>query len=119
MTASAELANVSVDSPRFSGVALDAAVKALLPAGAIVVTCDYDAGLANPLPGDVSLAIQPRTDGTTLPAQLATVQAALSAESVRPVTDRPRVQTGAPTDFKVQAVLRVDRGLIALRACQR
>lgn len=111
LTASAELANVSVDSPRFSGVALDAAVKALLPAGAIVVVCDYDAGLANPLPGDVSLAILPRTDSTTLPEQLVTtVQAALSAESVRPVTDRPRVQTGAPTDFKVQAVLHVEAG---------
>lgn len=111
LTASAELANVSVDSPRFSGVALDAAVRALLPAGAIVVVCDYDAGLDKPLPGDVSLAILPRLDSTSLPAQLvATVQAALSAESVRPVTDRPRVQAGAPTDFKVQAALHVEAG---------
>ena len=111
LSASAELANVSVDSPRFSGVALDAAVRALLPDGAIVVVCDYDAGLANPLPGDVSLAILPRLDSTTLPAQLVTtVQAALSAETVRPITDRPRVQTGKPTDFKVQAVLHVEAG---------
>lgn len=111
LSASAELANVSVDSPRFSGVALDAAVRALLPDGAIVVVCDYDAGLANPLPGDVSLAILPRLDSATLPAQLVTtVQAALSAESVRPVTDRPRVQAGTPTDFKVQAVLHVEAG---------
>ncbi|MCF1250351.1 MULTISPECIES: baseplate assembly protein [Pseudomonas putida group] len=111
LSASAELANVSVDSPRFTGVALDAAVRALLPDGAIVVVCDYDAGLANPLPGDVSLAILPRLDSATLPAQLVTtVQAALSAESVRPVTDRPRVQAGTPTDFKVQAVLHVEAG---------
>ncbi|WP_332731669.1 baseplate assembly protein [Pseudomonas sp. ESBL2] len=111
LSASAELANVSVDSPRFSGVEVDAAVRALLPDGAIVVVCDYDAGLANPLPGDVSLAILPRLDSATLPAQLVTtVQAALSAESVRPVTDRPRVQAGTPTDFKVQAVLHVEAG---------
>lgn len=111
LSASAELANVSVDSPRFSGVALDAAVRALLPDGAIVVVCDYDAGLANPLPGDVSLAILPRLDSATLPAQLVTtVQAALSAESVRPITDRPRVQVGVPSDFKVQAVLHVEAG---------
>ena len=111
LSASAELANVSVDSPRFSGVEVDAAVRALLPDGAIVVVCDYDAGLANPLPGDVSLAILPRLDSATLPAQLVTtVQAALSAETVRPITDRPRVQTGKPTDFKVQAVLHVEAG---------
>lgn len=111
LSASAELANVSVDSPRFSGVALDSAVRALLPDGAIVVVCDYDAGLANPLPGDVSLAILPRLDSATLPAQLVTtVQAALSAETVRPITDRPRVQTGKPTYFKVQAVLHVEAG---------
>lgn len=111
LSASAELANVSVDSPRFSGVEVDAAVRALLPDGAIVVVCDYDAGLANPLPGDVSLAILPRLDSTTPPAQLvATAQAALSAESVRPVTDRPRVQIGAPIDVRIQAVLHVNAG---------
>ncbi|MCX2689614.1 baseplate J/gp47 family protein [Pseudomonas sp. DCB_CB] len=111
LTASAELVNVSVDSPRFSGVPVPAAVKAQLPDGAIVVVCDYDAGLDKPLPGDVSLAILPRLASTALPADLVvTVQAALSAESVRPITDRPRVQVGAPTDFKVQAVLHVEAG---------
>lgn len=111
LTASAELVNVSVDSPRFSGVPVPAAVKAQLPDGAIVVVCDYDAGLDKPLPGDVSLAILPRLASTALPADLvATVQTALSAESVRPITDRPRVQVGAPTDFKVQAVLHVEAG---------
>lgn len=111
LSASAELANVSVDSPRFSGVAVPAEVKALLPAGAIVVVCDYDAGLANPLPGDVSLAVLARPGSTTSAAQLvATVQAALSAEDVRPVTDRPRVQAGIATDFDVQAVLQIEAG---------
>ena len=111
LSASPEVVNVSVDSPRFSGVALSAAVKAQLPPGAIVVACDYDAGLASPLPGDVSLAILPSPVSTTPPVLLvATVQAALSAESVRPITDRPRVQAGAPTDFKVQAVLYVEAG---------
>lgn len=111
LSASAELVNVSVDSPRFSGVELSAEVRAQLPPGAIVVVCDYDAGLTNPLPGDVSLAILPRLDSTTPAAQLvATVQTALSAESVRPLTDRPRVQAGAAAEFKVQAVLQVEAG---------
>ncbi len=111
MSSSAELVHVSVDSPRFSGVAVPAAVKAQLPAGAIVVVCDYDAGLANPLPGDVSLAVLPRPNSTVPEAQLVTtVLKALSAEDVRPVTDRPRAQVGIPTDFNVEAVLWVEDG---------
>lgn len=111
LSASAELVHVSVDSPRFSGVPVPAAVKAQLPAGAIVVVCDYDAGLANPLPGDVSLAVLAGASSTVPEAQLvATVLKALSAEDVRPVTDRPRVQGGIPTDFKVEAVLWVEDG---------
>lgn len=111
LSASADLVHVSVDSPRFSGVPVPAAVKAQLPPGAIVVVCDYDAGLANPLPGDVSLAVLAGTSSTMPEAQLvATVLKALSAEDVRPVTDRPRVQGGIPTDFKVEAVLWVENG---------
>ncbi|HGM4965917.1 TPA: baseplate J/gp47 family protein [Pseudomonas putida] len=111
LSSSAELVHVSVDSPRFSGVAVPAAVKAQLPAGAIVVVCDYDAGLANPLPGDVSLAVLARPDSVVPEAQLvATVLKALSAEDVRPVTDRPRVQGGIPSDFQVEAVLWVEAG---------
>ncbi len=50
LSASAELTNVSVDSPRFVGAELTPAVRAQLPPGAIVVVCDYDAGLANRCP---------------------------------------------------------------------
>lgn len=111
LSSSAELVHVSVDSPRFSGVPVPAAVKAQLPAGAIVVVCDYDAGLANPLPGDVSLAVLARPESTVPEAQLVTtVLKALSADDVRPVTDRPRVQSGIPTDFQVEAVLWMDDG---------
>lgn len=111
LSSSAELVHVSVDSPRFSGVAVPAAVESQLPAGAIVVVCDYDAGLPSPLPGDVSLAVLAGPTSTVPEAQLvATVLKALSAEDVRPVTDRPRVQGGIPTDFKVEAVLWVEDG---------
>ncbi|MFJ4256701.1 baseplate J/gp47 family protein [Pseudomonas monteilii] len=111
LSASAELVHVSVDSPRFSGVAVTAAVKAQLPPGAIVVVCDYDAGLANPLPGDVSLALLAGPASTVPEAQLVgTVLKALSADDVRPVTDRPRAQVGIPSDVKVEAVLWVEDG---------
>ncbi|WP_109512584.1 baseplate assembly protein [Pseudomonas ovata] len=109
--ASAEIAGVSVDSPTFVGVEVNAALRAQLPAGAIVLVCDYDAGLANPLPGDVSLAVLPRVDSVMPGAQLVgAVQTALSAETVRPLTDRPRSLLGQALDFKVVANLQVEAG---------
>ncbi|QEQ90479.1 phage tail protein [Pseudomonas sp. p99-361] len=111
LSASANIASVSVDSPRFSGVAVPAELKALLPAGAIVLVCDYTAGLTDPLPGDVSLAVLPRVDSQETPEDLvAKVQAGLSAESVRPVTDRPRAQLGQPVNFEVLAILELEAG---------
>lgn len=111
LSASANVASVSVDSPRFAGVLLTPAQKASLPAGAIVVTCTYDAGLVDPLPGDVSLAVLGRVGSEQTPAQLVgAVQAALSAESVRPLTDRPRTQEGKATDFVVAATLQLEAG---------
>ncbi|MFK0086497.1 baseplate J/gp47 family protein [Pseudomonas sp. NPDC090755] len=111
LSASANVASVSVDSPTFKGVPVSAALQAQLPAGAIVVVCDYDAGLSNPLPGDVSLAVLPRIDSPVDGAQLVTaVQTALSAEDVRPLTDRPRTRLGLPNGFSVVATLELEAG---------
>jgi phage-related baseplate assembly protein len=106
LSASANVANISVDSPTFKAAEISPALREQLPAGAIVLVCDYAAGLSNPLPGDVSLAVLPTLESTVAPATLvATVQAALSAEDVRPITDRPRSQLGQPTNFSIVAVL--------------
>lgn len=111
LSASANVSSVSVDSPRFSAVQVSAALQAQLPAGAIVLACDYDAGLSNPLPGDVSLAVLPRPDSAeTGPALVSAVHAALSAEDVRPLTDRPRTQLAQPTAFRVEATLELEAG---------
>ncbi|MGY3171601.1 phage-related baseplate assembly protein [Pseudomonas sp. TE12234] len=108
LTASANVASVSVDSPTFKAAEISQAVRDQLPAGAIVVVCDYPAGLVNPLPGDVSLAVLPAPESTVEPdALVATVQAALSAEDVRPITDRPRSQLGQPSNFSVDAELEI------------
>ncbi|MDN7142693.1 baseplate J/gp47 family protein [Pseudomonas sp. JQ170] len=111
LSASASVASVSVDSPTFKGVPVPAALQAQLPAGAIVLVCDYAAGLDSPLPGDVSLAVLPRLDSPVPGAKVVSdVQAALSAEDVRPLTDRPRAQLGQPSVFNVEAVLELDAG---------
>ncbi|MDI3355698.1 baseplate J/gp47 family protein [Pseudomonas sp. UYIF39] len=111
LSASANIAAVSVDSPTFQAAEVSAAVRAQLPANAIVLVCDYAAGLTNPLPGDVSLTVLPVANGTLAPASLvASVLDALSAEDVRPITDRPRAQLGQPVDFSIVATLELERG---------
>jgi phage-related baseplate assembly protein len=111
LSADGNIASVSVDSPTFVAAPISAALRAQLPAGAIVLVCDYDAGLVDPLPGDVSLAVLPVVDSAVPgPDLVAAVQAALSAEEVRPITDRPRSQLGQPTNFSVVAKLEVQDG---------
>lgn len=111
LSASANVASASVDSPTFKGVQVSAAVQAQLPPGAIVLVCDYAAGLANPLPGDISLAVLPRLASSVPGAELVVVvQKTLSAEDVRPITDRPRTQLAQPVEFSVKAVLELETG---------
>lgn len=111
LSASADIADASVDAPTFAAVDVPAAVRAQLPAGAIVLVCTYDAGLPAPLPGDVSIAILPTTTSQAAPASLAsTAQAALSEDDVRPLTDRPRVQPGTATPFQISAIIEPEAG---------
>lgn len=111
LSASASIASISVDSPTFIAAQISPALQAQLPAGAIVLVCDYPAGLSNPLPGDVSLAVLPHLNSQIPAVDLVQlVQQALSAEDVRPITDRPRAVAGQATDYVVNAVLELENG---------
>ncbi|WP_377153667.1 phage tail protein I [Roseateles sp. UC29_93] len=90
LSAHAQISDASIDSPTFEAVDVGAEVRAMLPAGAIVLTCSYAAGLVDPLPGDVTVAVL-ATSTATIPVDelVGTTQAALSADEVRPLTDRP------------------------------
>ncbi|WP_440029814.1 baseplate assembly protein [Chromobacterium amazonense] len=109
LRASGDIAGVFIDSPTFHAITVPSAVAALLPAGAIVLACDYAAGLDRPLPGDVSVTVLPRqgVDGADLPAR---VEQLLRNDDVRPITDRPRAQLGQPAPFEVDASLELERG---------
>lgn len=111
LSAHAQISDASIDSPTFEAVDVGAEVRAMLPAGAIVLTCSYAAGLVDPLPGDVTVAVL-ATSTATIPVDelVGTTQAALSADEVRPLTDRPRVLSGVPSDYLVNAVLEFDDG---------
>jgi phage-related baseplate assembly protein len=111
LSAHAQIADASIDSPTFDLVEVSTDLRAQLPAGAIVLVCTYTAGLDAPLPGDVTVTVLPQTNATlTSQALVELTQSALSADEVRPLTDRPRVLAGKPTDYEVNAVLELEDG---------
>lgn len=104
--ADADVLDVAVDAPRFSKITPSSALAALLPPGAIVMQCDYDAGLADPMPGMVGVSILSRIgDGTASPMLRDAVEAALSADAVRPLTDHVTVVSGGIVSYAVAASL--------------
>jgi phage-related baseplate assembly protein len=110
LSASAWVTDASVDSPTFAAVPVSDALRSQLPAGALVLVCSDAAGLIAPLPGDVSIAVLPMDSSINGDELAAAVQVALSADDVRPLTDRPRVSAGQPTVFRVQAVIEIENG---------
>ena len=110
LSASALVADASVDSPMFAALPVSDALRGQLPAGALVLVCTDTAGLSAPLPGDVSIAILPTDPAIDGAALAQTVQAALSADDVRPLTDRPRVRAGQPSAFRITAQIEIENG---------
>lgn len=109
LSASADIADASVDSPTFHVAELSPDLRQRLPAGAIVLACNYSAGVDAPLPGDVVVTVLPKPGIEAAPL-LERVSAALSADDVRPLTDRPRVQAGQPQPFAVVATIEPEDG---------
>lgn len=65
-----------------------------------------DASAISPNPGEVLVSILARAgNGAAAPALLATVLAALNAESVRPLTDYVQVQSAAISQYSIVATL--------------
>lgn len=65
-----------------------------------------DASVESPNPGDVVVTILSRTgDGTAGPELLATVDARLNADTIRPLTDNVTVQSATIIPFTIQADL--------------
>lgn len=111
LSAAAGIADVSVASPQFDAVPVPDSVREQLPAGAFVLACTDSAGLDAPLPGDVAITVLAAADSPQSSAELVErAGRALSAEDVRPLTDRPRVAAGQPLPFRVVASLAIASG---------
>ncbi len=65
-----------------------------------------DASAISPTPGEVLVTVLSRiSNGVASPELLATVYAAINAESVRPLTDYVQVQSAAITEYAIEATL--------------
>ncbi|MFM2090898.1 MAG: hypothetical protein RLZZ127_1387, partial [Planctomycetota bacterium] len=73
---------------------------------ALSVSGVKDVSVTSPSPGQVLVSVLSATgDGTASPALVAAVEAALSAQDVRPLTDQVEVQGATITPFTVEAEL--------------
>nr|WP_300306905.1 baseplate J/gp47 family protein [Halomonas sp.] len=98
LSADGGVLDASVDAPRFTLVEQTATT--------ITLQVDYDAGLAAPRPGDVVISVLAREgDGTPDQPLLDAVDSRLSAEDVRPLTDRVNVQGPEILPYTIEATL--------------
>lgn len=106
LSADGRALDATADAPRFSLVELTPEQAAALPPNAIVLHVDYDAGLDHPRPGDVVINVLAREgDGAAPPDLIAAVDAALSSEEVRPMTDYVHVRGAEIIHYAVTAEL--------------
>ena len=114
LSASAAIADVSVDAPRFDRVDVQAEIAAKLPAGAFVIVPTYSAGLTDPMPGDVVLNVLPVDPSPERFAELLPlVEQTLSADTVRPITDNPRARAAEAVHYRIKGALEFKDGVVA------
>ncbi|MCF6432907.1 baseplate J/gp47 family protein [Leisingera sp. MMG026] len=111
LTAAGSIKDVSAAAPRFERLDLSPELAAQLPAGAIVLTVADDAGLADPLPGDVAVTVLDQAgDGMASEEVLSAVETTLNGEEIRPLTDRPRIRSASILPYQVSATLILKTG---------
>ncbi|MBF9049884.1 baseplate assembly protein [Roseobacter sp. HKCCD9010] len=121
LSASGAIKDVSVDAPRFDKLELDPSIAAQLPADVLVLRVVDDAGLDDPMPGDVAVTVLSRDgDGTPSQQDLSAVSTGLNEEDIRPLTDHPRVKPPTIIPYQVEAMLTLyngpDEGLVLAAA---
>ncbi|WP_298606935.1 baseplate J/gp47 family protein [uncultured Thiothrix sp.] len=94
LSASPAIVDVYIDRPLFERIA----------GAEFTLNTLYDARLTDPIPGDVAitLLIDPNVDSSSI---VSLVTAALDAETVIPITDRPRLMLAETIEYAVVAEL--------------
>ncbi|KAF7783650.1 hypothetical protein PRUB_a3479 [Pseudoalteromonas rubra] len=108
MKASPKVRDVYVSAPEFER----ATVADGTATSAFVLNCTSDAGLSEPMPGDVAVTIlSDEGSGLASDALLNTVQTYLNQDEIRPLTDRVRVKPALIRSFTINARLYVYPGM--------
>jgi phage-related baseplate assembly protein len=111
LSADANVKDASAQSPSFQLAQISADVRATLPANAIVLIVKDDAGLTDPMPGDVAITVLSRTgNGTADNATLTNVDNKLNQDGIRPITDTVRKRSASVTDYTINATLKTYAG---------
>lgn len=106
LSASGDVLDASADAPEFSLATLTPELQAQLPPNVIVLQVDYDAGLSNPMPGDVVINVLARGgNGVASPELINTVNNALSADDIRPLTDHVHTRGAEIISYVIDAKL--------------
>lgn len=106
MSADGRVKDAAAQAPKFSYANLDPSVEAQLPPGVIVLQVDDDAGLDEPMPGDVVVtAMSSENDGAAPSDLVNTIQVALTDEDVVPLTDHVIVKSVNVINYSIEATL--------------
>ncbi|SFD16746.1 baseplate assembly protein [Pseudoalteromonas denitrificans] len=87
LAASAFVKDVTIDAPEFSYAEIEPALLAQLPENVAVLQCTYDAGLTNPMPGDVAITTLSTLGNGKDEVLASLVVESLSDDEIRPLTD--------------------------------
>lgn len=96
LSVSTDVVSVFIDHPTFSRVETE-------DPDTFTLTTTYDARLAAPMPGDVSVTVLLKADANV--SVLDDVEDALNADYVRPITDRVNVVAADVVEYQVEAVV--------------
>jgi phage-related baseplate assembly protein len=108
LSAHPDVLDVSVDRPQFTRFQT---ASTDIPANAIVIIPTYDAGLTDPLPNDIAITVMTRDPGgQASQAVTDAISAALNGETVRPISDRPRVRSVVSINVAIDATLYLYEG---------
>ncbi|MFV1464627.1 baseplate J/gp47 family protein [Phaeobacter sp. JH57H2] len=98
--------DVDVAAPAFARLQIAPELAAQLPAGALVLGVLDDAGLVDPMPGDVAITVLSQTgDGSASNEVLSAVETSVNAEDIRPITDNPRLRSAGIPRYQITAEL--------------
>lgn len=106
LSANANVKDASAQSPTFQLAQITDSIRNTLPPNAIVLIVKDNAGLTDPMPGDVAVTVLSRIDNGTADASILTpVKTKLNADDIRPMSDTVRERSAEIIEYSINAKL--------------